>query len=196
MLPTSTSGTYQPTLLSKLRTNMNLIIIDQLFLLERVEYGIGSLSKLSDILRDLSISKAFLITGHSLATKTDVIEQVKKEAKCSITVVFSSIKQHAPFEDITQAVEELKQTESDGIIAVGGGSPIDAAKLVIYFYKEQTGVLLKLISIPTTLSAAEFTIVAGYTSTYSSSTEANTDGRIERQGRSGDQLNIFLFTFR
>ncbi|UJR11497.1 hypothetical protein I4U23_015677 [Adineta vaga] len=145
VLQTSTSGTYEPTIL------------------RRVEYGVGSLSKLADVLRDFSISKAFIITGNSLATKTDVIEQVKKAAGCSITAVFSSIKQHAPIDDTKQAIEQLKQTESDGILAVGGGSPIDAAKLVIHFYKEQTGILLKLISIPTTLSAAEMTIGAGYT---------------------------------
>ncbi|CAF0822978.1 unnamed protein product [Adineta ricciae] len=144
-LQTSTSGTYQPTIL------------------RRVEYGLGSLSKLADVLRDLSISKAFIITGTSLATKTDVIEQVKAAAGCPITAVFSSMKQHAPIHDINNAIEQLKQTGSDGILAVGGGSPIDAAKLVIHFYKEQTGILLKLISIPTTLSAAELTIIAGYT---------------------------------
>ncbi len=61
-------------------------------------------------------------------------------------------------------MDELKKSGSDGIVSVGGGSPIDAAKLVINFYKEETGTLLKLISIPTTLSAAELTIFAGYTS--------------------------------
>jgi len=61
-------------------------------------------------------------------------------------------------------VGELKTSRGDGIIAVGGGSPIDAAKLVVSFHKEETGTLLKLVSIPTTLSAAELTITAGYTS--------------------------------
>jgi len=141
---TPISGTYVPTIL------------------RRVEYGVGSLSRLPDILRELSISKPFIITGNSLATKTDVIEQVKKVAKTNN--VFASIKQHAPIQDIYNALNELKSTESDGIIAVGGGSPIDAAKMVVSFYKEHTGTLLKLISIPTTLSAAELTIGAGYTS--------------------------------
>jgi alcohol dehydrogenase class IV len=79
-------------------------------------------------------------------------------------VVFSSIKQHAPIHDIQTAVDQLKKSHCDGIIAVGGGSPIDASKIIISFYKEETGTLLKLVSIPTTLSAAELTIIAGYTS--------------------------------
>ncbi len=88
---------------------------------------------------------------------------MKKAAGCEVAAVFTSIKQHAPIQDIKEALAELQKSESDGIIAVGGGSPIDAAKILISFYKEQTGTLLKLISIPTTLSAAEFTTSAGYT---------------------------------
>jgi len=144
VIQTSLSGTYVPTIL------------------RRVEYGIGSLSKLPEVLAELSVSRPLIITGNSLATKTDVIEQVKKFANAS--TVFSSIKQHAPVQDIYRAVDEIKNTESNGIVAVGGGSPIDAAKVVISLYKEKTGILLKLISIPTTLSAAELTISGGYTS--------------------------------
>lgn len=129
-----------------------------------MEYGIGSLSKLADVLCNLSISKPFIITNNSLLTKSDVIEQVKKASGVGIAGVFASIKQHSPIQDIKQTVEELKKSNTDGIIAVGGGSPIDASKLVISFYKEETGILLKLISIPTTLSAAELTNIAGYTS--------------------------------
>lgn len=129
----------------------------------RVEHGPGSISKLSEILREHNITKPFIITGNSLATKTNVIEQVKDAAGVDAGGIFTSIKQHAPIQDIKKALDELKMSSSDGIIAVGGGSPIDAAKVVLAFYKEQNAKLLKLISIPTTLSAAEFTIFAGYT---------------------------------
>lgn len=133
------------------------------FVSERVEYGIGSLSKLADILDELSIKKPFLLTGTSLATKTDVIERVKDASGCKVITIFSGIQQHAPIQTIKMAVVELSNADSDGIIAVGGGSPIDAAKLMIYLYHEETGRLLKLVSIPTTLSAAEYTVIAGYT---------------------------------
>lgn len=128
-----------------------------------MEYGIGSLSKLAEILREFSIIKPFIITGTSLATKTNVIEQVKDAAGTEVGGIFTSIKQHAPIQNIRKALDDLKKSKSDGIVAVGGGSPIDAAKIVLGFYKEETGILLKLISIPTTLSAAEFTIIAAYT---------------------------------
>lgn len=47
------------------------------------------------------------------------------------------------------------------IVSVGGGSPIDASKAILYhLYQENGGRLLKQIAIPTTLSAAEFTVCA------------------------------------
>ena len=114
------------------------------------------------MLTELSISKPFVITGNSLVTKTNVIEQVKSAAGCQVVAVCSAIKQFAPIEDVQAAVSELKKSGGDGVIAVGGGSPIDAAKVVISFYKEEVGKWLKLVCIPTTLSAAEQTITAGY----------------------------------
>lgn len=95
-----------------------------------------------------------------------MIECVKSASGCEFTTVFSSIQQHSPIQNIRDAVAELHKNDNNGIIAVGGGSPIDAAKLMIYLYKQDTGRLLKLVSIPTTLSAAEYTIISGYTGNY------------------------------
>jgi alcohol dehydrogenase class IV len=53
----------------------------------------------------------------------------------------------------------MKKSGSNLIVSVGGGSPIDAAKAIIYFLqKEQGGEFIRQIAIPTTLSAAEYTV--------------------------------------
>ena len=62
----------------------------------------------------------------------------------------------------------MKKDESiDTIISIGGGSPIDSAKAIVYRVNESTGgdkgKWLRHIAIPTTLSAAECTAIAGYT---------------------------------
>jgi alcohol dehydrogenase class IV len=49
------------------------------------------------------------------------------------------------------------------LISVGGGSPIDATKVIAFKVHEQTGSWFPSIAIPTTLSAAETTALAGYT---------------------------------
>lgn len=54
-------------------------------------------------------------------------------------------------------------SDIDTIISIGGGSPIDSAKAISYRVHEKTGNFLHHISIPTTLSAAECSFLAGYT---------------------------------
>ena len=47
----------------------------------------------------------------------------------------------------------------DVIVAVGGGSPTDTAKTILYLLQQETGgPYLPQIAIPTTLSAAEYTV--------------------------------------
>jgi len=77
---------------------------------------------------------------------------------------FSKIGQHAPIEQLDEATELVKKDSSiDTIISIGGGSPIDSAKAISYRVNEKGGKFLHHITIPTTLSAAECTLGAGYT---------------------------------
>jgi len=72
--------------------------------------------------------------------------------------------EHSPIANIRAALEQVKETGSDILISVGGGSPIDASKAMIYWQQQETGgEFMKQIAIPTTLSAAEYTINAGFT---------------------------------
>lgn len=56
-----------------------------------------------------------------------------------------------------------KDASIDTIISVGGGSPIDSAKAISHRVHEKSGKYLYHIAIPTTVSAAECTGAAGYT---------------------------------
>jgi alcohol dehydrogenase class IV len=49
------------------------------------------------------------------------------------------------------------------LISVGGGSPIDSAKVVAYQIQQETGIWIPSIAVPTTLSVAETTQNAGFT---------------------------------
>jgi alcohol dehydrogenase class IV len=72
---------------------------------------------------------------------------------------FSDIGQHAPIAGIQAGVQLLKDVQADVIVSVGGGSPIDAAKVMISLLQKETGgEFLKQIAIPTTLSAAEYAV--------------------------------------
>jgi len=77
---------------------------------------------------------------------------------------FSEIGEHSPIAGIRKGMEALKNSGADIIVSVGGGSPIDASKAIIYNMQQETqGDFLLQIAIPTTLSAAEYTVGAGFT---------------------------------
>ena len=72
---------------------------------------------------------------------------------------FHEIGQHSPVAGIKKGVGLMKEVGADIIVAVGGGSPVDASKAMLYFLQKETGgPTLRQIAIPTTLSAAEYTV--------------------------------------
>ncbi|KAI9662874.1 MAG: hypothetical protein M1821_007921 [Bathelium mastoideum] len=140
------SGLYKPTRLEKLFYGPNCV---QNHLLECLPHD---------------SSKAFIITGASLAQKTPLIKSVEQLLGSKHAGTFSDIKQHAPVAQIDQATELVqKDAAIDTIISIGGGSPIDSAKAISYRSNEKNGKFLYHITIPTTLSAGECTMIAGYT---------------------------------
>ncbi|KAH4228193.1 hypothetical protein HBI65_144650 [Parastagonospora nodorum] len=140
------SGLWQPTQLQKLH------------------YGSESVKNhLLDCLPSEK-SKAFIITGSSLATKTPLVKQVEQLLGSKHAGTFSKIGQHAPVAQLDEATEIVQKDDSiDTVISIGGGSPIDSAKAISYRLHEKSGKWLYHIAIPTTLSASECTMMAGYT---------------------------------
>jgi alcohol dehydrogenase class IV len=140
------SGLWQPTQLQKLH------------------YGSDSVKNhLLDCLPSEK-SKAFIITGSSLATKTPLVKQVEQLLGSKHAGTFSKIGQHAPVAQLDEATEIVQKDDSiDTVISIGGGSPIDSAKAISYRLHERSGKWLYHIAIPTTLSASECTMMAGYT---------------------------------
>lgn len=123
-------------------------------------------------------SKAFIVTGSSLANKTSLVKDVESLLGSRHAGTFSDIKQHAPVAQLDQATEKvLNDSSIDTIISIGGGSPIDSGKAISHRCNEKSGHYLHHVSIPTTLSAAECTMLAGYT---------NEDG--QKTGVAGPEL--------
>ncbi|OAX77756.1 hypothetical protein ACJ72_07942, partial [Emergomyces africanus] len=78
-----------------------------------------------------------------------------------------------PIADIEAAVAAVRESGADVLISVGGGSPIDAAKAVAYHLHKndvnsgqdkQEAKWISSIAVPTTMSVAETTKNAGFTS--------------------------------
>lgn len=138
--------------------------------LQALHYGRNTVQQhLLDCLPSAN-SKAFIVTGTSLATKTPLIQQIETLLSSSSQPrhagTFSQIGQHAPIKALDEATDlVLADSTIDTIISVGGGSPIDSAKAISHRSHARTGRYLTHITVPTTLSAAECTFIAGFTGT-------------------------------
>ena len=99
--------------------------------------------------------------AHEQDPKTDVIKNIEAilRERNAYGATFYEIGQHTPVAGIKAGLNLLKESGSDVIVSVGGGSPIDASKAILYFHQQETGGdTLRQIAIPTTLSAAEYSV--------------------------------------
>lgn len=133
--------------------------------LKHVYYGPGCVKKHLLSTLETSSSKVFIITGSSLGTKTPLVRQLEALLGDHHAGTFSEIRQHSPLEDVDRAVAAILSQEDgvDTILSLGGGSPIDTAKVISLRVKETRGNFLTHLTVPTTLSAAECTSGGGYT---------------------------------
>jgi maleylacetate reductase len=109
-----------------------------------IHWGAGSVAQL----QSLKARSVAIVTTRSLRDKLD---RLPIRAECVVL-----IGQHAPMSEIEEGVRSA--TGADAVVSFGGGSPIDAAKIIA----------LRLggiphVAVPTTLSAAELASGAGYT---------------------------------
>ena len=110
------------------------------------------MAQLEPELARLKADRVALITTRSLLPAVDVLP-----IKPIVTVV---IAQHAPMSQIDAGVEECAGAR--GIVSYGGGSAIDAAKIISVRLADG-GSPAPHVAIPTTLSVAELAAGAGYT---------------------------------
>ena len=120
-----------------------------------IHSGPGSVEQLGAELQRLEALRVGLVTTRSLVGSANRLGVDP--------VVRAVIGQHAPMSQIRAGVEELRAAEVDGIVSFGGGSAIDAAKIISVRLADGDGRAVPHIAIPTTLSVAELAAGAGYT---------------------------------
>jgi len=129
---------------------------------DKLIYGPGTITELAPEVENLGGTKVAVVTGKSL-NATTVIPRIQAILGEKHVGTFAEITQHAPIDQIQKGVSLLVEKQVDLLVSVGGGSAIDAAKLMIKFLADETGQHIPHIAIPTTLSSAAFSAGAGYT---------------------------------
>lgn len=132
--------------------------------IERIVYGPGTVQRLSEEVKRLGGTRVLVITGNSIANKTNVLKEVVNSLGSLHAGTFHGIREHSHNSGINSAVDFAISLSADLFVSVGGGSPIDATKAVIKLLADRNGGnFLRHVALPTTLSAAEYTPGAGTT---------------------------------
>ncbi len=94
----------------------------------RIVFGKGSISRLSDLISN--DKKILLIYGGGSIKSNGVYDQVISALAGKQFVEFSGIEPNPRYETCMRAVELIKQENIDFLLAVGGGSVLDATKFI------------------------------------------------------------------
>ena len=156
---------------------------------ERVVFGEPAGEALLTELKQRAARRVFVTSTRSLAKLSDGPLQAIETALGGLHAgTFSAISSHSPREDVIAGAAAARAAGADIIVAVGGGSVVDATKAILmclwhdldtpaamepYRSGRDDGRIptpmappadpIRMIAIPTTLSAAEFTPNAGIT---------------------------------
>lgn len=156
---------------------------------ERIIFGEPVAEALPAEIERIGAQRVFVTSTRSLAKLTDGPQQkVEKALGARHVGTFSAIASHSPREDVIAGAAAARAVGADLIVAVGGGSVIDATKAMLvclwhgldspdamepYRSGRDDGRIptpmvppqnpVRMVAIPTTFSAAEFTPNAGVT---------------------------------
>jgi maleylacetate reductase len=126
--------------------------------------------------------RLLIVTTASLAGTDGLARRLADGLGTACVGVFSGVSAHSPRESVIAGAAEARRQGADLLVALGGGSAIDAAKVMqlalwagidrpegldaVRAGAPRVATLapgVRMIAIPTTLSAAEFTAFAGVT---------------------------------
>jgi maleylacetate reductase len=155
---------------------------------QRVHYGQPAAAMLAQELARAGASRVFVTTTRSLTDGTYVAGCIAALGG-TFAGKFDAIPAHSPRESVIEGAARIRASGADLVVAIGGGSVIDATKVMLQcvWYgidsvdgldaivggKHKGGAdasawdadpqSLRMIAVPTTLSAAEFSNLAGVT---------------------------------
>ena len=134
--------------------------------------GSGSVKKLAEEMQQLNIQSPAIITDQGV-TKSGILDNITEQIKSNNLIIIDDIPPEPEVNVIEGYVSHLRDHKVDGIIAVGGGSAIDSAKVLAVSIEHQDvissmfgennvkGRSTPLIAIPTTAgTGSEVTNIA------------------------------------
>jgi maleylacetate reductase len=156
--------------------------------MEAVVFGKPAAEAVAEEVRRLDAERVFLMVSGTLNRSTDEIAKVRRALGNRFAGIFDRMPPHTPRAAVVEAAEAARESGADLIATIGGGSVTDGAKAVqlclannvrsaealdsLRPVKGRDGSLgppmcnapaVRQITVPTTLSAGEFSAIAGVT---------------------------------
>lgn len=154
--------------------------------MDRVLHGEGAAGGVADELARLGVRRPLIVASGTLATSTDAVDRLASAA--GAVAVFHDVPAHVPRETVLEVGGRYRRMQADGLVSIGGGSPIDCAKAVALCISEDVDDTAGLdrhriqyrhpgpaavpvlhgtppphVAVGSTLSGGEFTSLAGVT---------------------------------
>jgi maleylacetate reductase len=142
-----------------------------------VIYGKPAAQALREEAERLDARRVFLIASRTLNTTTDEIEKIRNALAERHAGTFDGIPQHTTRDVVVQAAAQARDAKADLIVAIGGGSVVDAAKIILMCIEHEIvdpdgldgyettperrfgafrNPKVRMIAIPSTLSGGEY----------------------------------------
>ncbi len=97
----------------------------------RILFGPGVSQRVGEVARDLGCRRALVVTGPVLAKTGYPGQVVDSLSSAGLTAaIFAEIDAEPTVRHVEQGLAALKENECDLVVALGGGSPMDAAKAI------------------------------------------------------------------
>ena len=146
--------------------------------MEQVHYGKPAAQSAAELVQASGAQRVFLMVSGTLNRETDEIEKVRRALGNKCVGTFDRMPAHSPRSAVIAAAAQAREARADLIVTLGGGSITDAAKAVQLCLANDIATVegldkarnagvkapsVRQVSIPTTLSAGEFSGIAGVT---------------------------------
>ena len=97
----------------------------------KVVYGPGALARLADQVRRLKMAKPLMVSDPGV-TRAGLVDRAREVlARAGIAhQLFDRVQLDPTEEDAFEGLRAFRDAGCDGVVAIGGGSPLDAAKLI------------------------------------------------------------------
>ncbi|MFK4726134.1 maleylacetate reductase [Bradyrhizobium niftali] len=99
--------------------------------IDRVIYGKAAAEAVRDEAERLGAKRVFLLASRTLNSKTDEIEKIRRTLGDKHAATFDGIAQHTTRKQAAEVALHAQEARADLVVAVGGGSAVDLAKIVI-----------------------------------------------------------------